>query len=105
MRPLLVALTAAEITLVVVVLAVYLHKIAGSLRATAGFLGKTNFGVRAIESQCAPIGPAVTRINAQLGVISSALGGLADLAEGLPTQTNGRDPKHTSSRRRRKSRG
>lgn len=105
MRPLLIALTALEITLVVAVLAVYLHRIARSLRATAGFLGKTNFGVRAIESQCAPIGPGVMRINEQLTVISSALDGAADLAERLPVQTNGQGPKRTSSARRRKSRG
>lgn len=90
MRTWLIVLTAAEIALVVGVLAAYLVKIASSLRATAGYLGKTNFGVRAIESQCAPIGPSVTRINDQLTTISMALAGVADLAERLPAGGNGR---------------
>lgn len=81
----LIVLTAVEIALVVAVLAAYLRKIAQSLRATAGYLGKTNVGVRAIESQCEPIGPSVTRINEQLASISSALAGVADMAEQLPT--------------------
>lgn len=89
MRTWLIILTAVEITLVVAVLAVYLVKIAASLRATAGYLGKTNFGVRAIESQCAPIGPSVTRINDQLTTISMALAGVSDLAERLPAGGNG----------------
>lgn len=84
MRTTLVLLTGVEIALVVGVLAVYLVKIAASLRATAGYLGKTNFGVRAIESQCAPIGPSVTRINDQLTTISLALSGVADVAEQFP---------------------
>lgn len=102
MRGLLVTLTVAEIVLVVGVLAMYLVKIAQSLRATAGFLGKTNFGVRAIESQCAPIGPAVTKINGQLATIAQALGGVADLAEQLPNTKNGQAPKPSA---RRKGRG
>lgn len=106
MRPLLIALTAVEIILVVAVLAVYLAKIGQSLRAIAGYLGKTNFGVRAIESQCAPIGPAVTRINHQLATISQALGGVADLAEQLPSDRNGQAPKRPASGgSRRKRRG
>lgn len=84
MRTTLVLLTGVEIALVVGVLAVYLVKIAASLRATAGYLGKTNFGVRAIESQCAPIGPSVTRINDQLTTISLALSSVADVAEQFP---------------------
>lgn len=84
MRTALILLTGVEIALVVGVLAVYLVKIATSLRATAGYLGKTNFGVRAIESQCAPIGPSVTRINDQLTTISLALSGVAELAEQFP---------------------
>lgn len=91
MRTLLIVLTAVEITLVVAVLAVYLVKIAQSLRAIAGYLGNVNFGVRAIESQCDPIGPGVTRINQQLTTIAQALGGVAELAEQLPEQgTDGR---------------
>lgn len=98
MRTLLIILTAVEIALVVVVLAVYLVKIAQSLRAIAGYLGKVNFGVRAIESQCAPIGPSVTRINQQLTTIAQALGGVAGLAEQLgEPETSGRGTRRKAS--------
>ncbi|MEX2619805.1 MAG: hypothetical protein WD250_06260 [Egibacteraceae bacterium] len=83
MRTTLVVLTAFEIALVVAVLAVYLVKIGRSLQATAGYLGRTNFGVRAIESQCEPIGPSITRINRQLTTIGAALANVADEAERL----------------------
>lgn len=83
MRTTLIVLTVLEIVLVVTVLAVYLLKIARSLEATAGYLGRANFGVRAIESQCEPIGPSVTRINRQLTTISAALANVADEAERL----------------------
>lgn len=89
MRTTLIVLTAVEIALVVAVLAIYLVKIRRSLQATAGYLGKTNFGVRAIESQCEPIGPSVTRINQQLSTISAALANVADEAERLPGNGNG----------------
>lgn len=106
MRTLLVVLTGVEIALVVAVLAVYLNKIHRSLRATASYLGRTNFGVRAIESQCAPIGPSVTRINEQLAVIGSALAGVAGLVEQLPAEQNGQAPGRPRPRgRRRTSRG
>lgn len=106
MRTVLIAVTAVEIALVVAVLATYLVKIAQSLRATAGYLGKTNFGVRAIESQCAPIGPSVTRINNQLTTISKALAGVADMAEQLPADGHGHVATTTArSSRGRKTRG
>jgi len=78
---LLVSLTVAEIVLVVAVLAYYLVRIAASLRRTSVLLGKVAFGVRAIETQCEPIGPSVVRINGQLSVIAGALDGIAGLAE------------------------
>ncbi len=81
MRTLLVVLTVVEIAVFVGAVAVYLVRVARSLRSTAGHLGKVSFGVRAIETQCAPIGPAVTRINGQLSAIADALGGVAALAE------------------------
>lgn len=80
MRALLVLLTAVEILLVVIVLATYLVRIDRSLRRTARNLGKVSFGVRAIETQCAPIGPVVGRINGQLTGIAEALSGVAALA-------------------------
>ncbi|MDP9444919.1 MAG: hypothetical protein M3P83_11465 [Actinomycetota bacterium] len=88
MTALLVVLTLVEIALVAVVLVVYLVAIARSLRRTATLLAKVSFGVRAIESQCAPIGPSVTRINEQLTGISAALGQLATLA-GHASRTDG----------------
>lgn len=81
MRTLLVIGTAVEIILVVGVLATYLSLIARTLRRTNHYLGKVAFGVRAIESQCAPIGPSVTRVNGQLAAIAGALDRLGDLAE------------------------
>lgn len=80
MRTLLVVLTVGEILLLVVVLAVYLVKIARSLRSISTYLAKVSFGVRAIETQCAPIGPSVVRINEQLAAIAHALDGLGKLA-------------------------
>lgn len=81
MRALLIVLTVAEILAVVVVLALYLTAIARSLRRTASLLGKVSFGVRAIETQCEPIGPVVTTINSQLAIISGALATVTGLAE------------------------
>ncbi|MDQ3538102.1 MAG: hypothetical protein M3415_04805 [Actinomycetota bacterium] len=81
MRALLITLTVVEIVVFLGAVVVYLVAIARSLLRTAGNLGKVSFGVRAIETQTAPIGPSVTRINTQLATISAALGGVADLAE------------------------
>lgn len=81
MTTLLVVLTVLEIVVFLTVVAAYLIAIARSLNRTSAHLGKVTFGVRAIEKQAAPIGPGVTRINEQLGVIAGALDGVADLAE------------------------
>ena len=83
MRNLLITLTVLEIALVVGVLAFYLIRISRSLYLSAQHLAKVTFGVRAVETQCASIGPSVTRINEQLLGISSALSGVADRAEWL----------------------
>jgi hypothetical protein len=83
MRNLLIVLTVAEIALVVGVLAFYLIRISGSLHMTAKHLAKVTYGVRAVETQCESIGPSVTRINEQLGVIAGAVGGVADRAEAI----------------------
>lgn len=84
MRTLLVIGTAVEIILVIGVLAVYLALIVRTLKRTNRYLGQVAFGVRAIESQTAPIGPSVTRINQQLAAIAGALDGLGSLAEAPP---------------------
>lgn len=81
MTALLVVLTLLEILIVVAVLVAYLVAISRSLRRTAVLLGKVSFGVRAIETQCAPIGPSVLTINAQLAGISAALGAVTGLAD------------------------
>lgn len=83
MRTLLIVLTVAEIVLVIGVLAFYLILISRSLHLTAKHLAKATYGVRAVETQCASIGPSVTRINEQLDVIAGAVGGVADRAEAI----------------------
>jgi hypothetical protein len=77
---LLVTLTIVEIVLVAVVLVYYLLRIAASLRRTAVLLAKVAFGVRAIETQCNVIGPAVLTVNDQLRGIAGALRALTGLA-------------------------
>lgn len=81
MRVLLIVATLAEIAIFVGALAIYLARIARSLQATSALLAKVTFGIRAIETQCNPIGPSVVRINEQLAVIAGALDGVASLAE------------------------
>ena len=83
MRNLLIVLTVVEIVVFVGALAVYLVVIARSLRRISQSLGKVTFGVRAIETQCASVGPSVTRVNEQLTVIAGALEGVAVKAERL----------------------
>ena len=83
MRTLLIILTAAEIALVLGVIAFYLIRISRSLHLTAKHLAKATYGVRAVETQCSSIGPDVTRINEQLGVIAGAVGGVAARAEAI----------------------
>ncbi len=82
MRTLLLIGTAAEIALFLVAVVLYLTWIARSLSNSADSLADVTWGVRAVESQTAVIGPSATKINGQLATISSALSGLADLAEG-----------------------
>ena len=81
MRTLLTLLTALEIVVFIGALAFYLHWIASSLRRSSASLAKVAFGVRAIESQTAPIGPGVTKINGQLATIAGAIEGVSVLAE------------------------
>ena len=83
MRTLLIFLSAVEILLVIGALAFYLWRIATSLRASSALLAKVTFGVRAIETQCASIGPSVVKVNGQLRVIADTLDTLATKAERL----------------------
>ncbi len=81
MTTLLVTLTLVEIAVVVAVLVGYLIAIATSLRRTSELLAKVGFGVRAIETQCEAVGPAVVTLNERLEVVSDALADLADLTD------------------------
>lgn len=83
MRTLLIVLTVLEIILVIGALAFYLVRIARSLRASSANLAKVTFGVRAIETQCASIGPSVVKVNGQLATIAGALDAMATKAETL----------------------
>lgn len=83
MRTLLVILSVVEIVVLVAALAFYLIRIARSLHQTSAYLAKVSFGVRAIETQCASIGPSVTKVNGQLVTIAGALDGLANQAAAL----------------------
>lgn len=83
MRTLLIVLTVFEIVLVVAVLAAYLSAIGRRLESIAASLAKVAFGVRAVDSQTASIGPSVTRLNEELEAIVGALPGIAHKAERL----------------------
>ncbi len=61
-----VVLSVAEILLVVLVLAYFLNKVARQLNSISATLAKITFGVRAVETQCAVIGPAADEINTNL---------------------------------------
>ena len=73
MNTVLIVLTLVEVLLLVVVLAGYLIAIAAKLRNISKTLGLVTFGVRAIESQTAPIGPALGAVNGALGQVAAAL--------------------------------
>lgn len=83
MTTLLIVLTVVEAVVVVAVLAAYLILLHRRLNAICSHLGKIAFGIRAVESQTAPIGPSVLRINATLREISAALPAIAAKAERL----------------------
>ncbi len=94
MTALLVVLTLLEIVLVVAALVFFLVAISRSLRRTVKLLGKVSFGVRAIETQCAPIGPSVLTINDQLAGIAAALGTVTGLAERAAAGAAATGPRH-----------
>lgn len=63
---LLIVLTVIEGLLLVAALALYLVAITRRLRTISSILGKVAFGVRAVESQTAPIGRSVEAVNTAL---------------------------------------
>jgi len=75
--------TVFEIALVVLTLAYFLNRVARQLNHISATLAKVTFGVRAVETQCAVIGPAADRINANLGEAAGGLEKAAVLAERL----------------------
>lgn len=79
----LLTLTIVEILALVLVLATYLVLIARHLRSISSTLAKVTFGVRAVDQQCANIGPSVLQINRVLQDIANVLPGLAGEAERL----------------------
>ncbi len=72
-----IILTVVEIAALVVVLAIYLATIARLLNSISANLARITFGVRAVETMCAVIGPAVDKIN---GNLSSTANGLTQAA-------------------------
>lgn len=81
MTLLLVLATVLEVVVVVAVLVFHLVLLDRRLRQLSKKLGTVAFGIRAVESQTAPIGPSVLRLNAVLGQIAGALGPLLSKAE------------------------
>ncbi len=79
----LLILTILEIAALVIVLATYLTVIGNQLRRISALLAKITFGVRAVETMCAVIGPAVDRINGNLTTICGDLQDAAVEAEKL----------------------
>jgi hypothetical protein len=75
--------TVFEIALVVLTLAYFLNRVARQLNHISATLAKVTFGVRAVETQCAVIGPAADRVNANLGEAAAGLEKAAVLAERL----------------------
>ncbi len=78
-----VVLTIFEIAMLVGTLAVFLNIVAKQLNRISGTLAKITFGVRAVETQCAVIGPAVERINGNLADTAAGLNEAAAQAERL----------------------
>lgn len=69
----LVALTLGEVVLLVGALAGYLVAINRSLQRVSQTLARVTFGVRAIEQQTEPIGPALRAVNADLVAVADTL--------------------------------
>jgi len=75
MKKALVATTLGQVALLVGVLAGYLLAIAATLRKVSKALGQVTFGVRAIDTQTKPIGPALRDVNADLEAVVAVLQG------------------------------
>jgi hypothetical protein len=80
---LLITLTVLEIVALVTVLAVYVVLITRRLRSISANLGRVAFGVRAVETQLARIGPAARNVNHDLGALTTRLATVTEKAERL----------------------
>lgn len=87
-RKTLIAATLGEVVLLVGVLAGYLIAIAARLRSVSTTLGSVTFGVRAIETQTAPIGPRLRDINGALEGVAAALQDVVGQAPGAATPSD-----------------
>ncbi len=76
MKKPLIIVTLVEVGVLVGALAGYLVAIANSLRRVSSTLGLITFGVRAVETQTAPIGPVLRDVNGALEGVAAALGQL-----------------------------
>jgi uncharacterized protein YoxC len=72
-----------DIVLLVAVLAYFLNRVARQLNHISSTLAKITFGVRAVETQCAVIGPAVNKVNSNLAAAAAGLEQAAIKAERL----------------------
>lgn len=80
---LLVVLTASEIVLLVVVLAVYLVLIHRRLVSINRNLARISFGVRAVETQTSSVGPSVDALNDSLKDAASTMRRVQEKTEHL----------------------
>lgn len=78
-----VFLTVLEIALLVGVLATFLNIVAKQLNRISANLARISWGVRAVETMCGVIGPAVDRINGNLVDVNNDLTRAAAAAETL----------------------
>jgi hypothetical protein len=78
-----VVLSVFEIAFLVGTLAFFLNVVAKQLNSISANLARITFGVRAVETQCAVIGPAVDRINGNLADVNADLVRAAAAAERL----------------------
>ncbi|HVL06050.1 MAG TPA: hypothetical protein VM388_08680 [Acidimicrobiales bacterium] len=76
-------LTVFEIALLVGVLATFLNIVAKQLNRISANLARIAWGVRAVETMCGVIGPAVDRINGNLVDVNNDLTRAAAAAETL----------------------
>lgn len=82
-----VVLTFVVILLFVGVLGYFLNRLTRGLNQIGATLAKVSFGVRAVETQCAVIGPAADRINTNLAEAAAGLGQAAELAGRLARES------------------